>query len=348
MFDKAIFRGLLTAGVVASAVAARAVTIALVPVGNPGNAGELSGAGTGDYPEHICGAVTYTYNIGKYEVTASQYAECLNKVAGVDTYGLYNTAMSDSYYGSGITRGGEGTVGNPYTYAVDSAFSNRPVNCVSFWDACRFANWLHNGQPTGSQGIGTTETGAYNLTAAGTSNNTIVRNSDWKWAVTSEDEWYKAAYYDPNKPEGGGYWDYATRSDETPGWDLSERTNPGNNANYYYYARLPVDICTTVVGEFELSKSAYGTFDQNGNVYEWNETVITPTSRGMRGGCFGTDSDNLLASCRDYDNNPSYDWNSNYGFRVVASIPEPGSITLLFAEAVSTLAYVLRRRTRTT
>ncbi len=42
-----------------------------------------------------------------------------------------------------------------------------PVNFVSFWDGLRFANWLHNGQPTGAQGNSTTEDGAYTLTAGG-------------------------------------------------------------------------------------------------------------------------------------------------------------------------------------
>lgn len=50
---------------------ASAVNIETVPVGNPGNAGELSGEGAGGSgPDRICGAVGYTYNIGKYEVTA--------------------------------------------------------------------------------------------------------------------------------------------------------------------------------------------------------------------------------------------------------------------------------------
>jgi hypothetical protein len=87
-------------------------------------------------------------------------------------------------------------VGNPYEYTVASSHVNRPVNLVSYWDACRFANWLHNGQPTGAQGPGTTETGAYTLNGYnGVDGRTIQRNADWKWAITSEDEWYKAAYH---------------------------------------------------------------------------------------------------------------------------------------------------------
>ena len=28
------------------------------------------------------------------------------------------------------------------------------------------------------------------------------------YVIPTENEWYKAAYYDPNKPAGLGYWDY--------------------------------------------------------------------------------------------------------------------------------------------
>ena len=45
------------------------VVIDAVPVGNPGNAGELSCEGAGGGCEaRICGAVDYVYNIGKHEV----------------------------------------------------------------------------------------------------------------------------------------------------------------------------------------------------------------------------------------------------------------------------------------
>ena len=40
-----------------------------------------------------------------------------------------------------------------------AGYANRPVDYVSFWDAARFTNWLHNGQGLG----GDTENGAYTL-----------------------------------------------------------------------------------------------------------------------------------------------------------------------------------------
>ena len=65
-----------------------------VPVGNAGNAGELSGAGAGGSgPDAVVGGVAARYNIGKYEVTAGQYTAFLNAVAATDTYGLYNPNM---------------------------------------------------------------------------------------------------------------------------------------------------------------------------------------------------------------------------------------------------------------
>jgi formylglycine-generating enzyme required for sulfatase activity len=135
---------------------AQAVTIEMVKVGNPGNAPDTEimsdGSRTSGY-----GSVGYVYQIGKYEVTAGQYTEFLNAVAKADPNGLYNTAMG-STPGDGANILRTGTSSN---YRVAADWADRPVNYVSFWDAARFANWLHNGQPTGVQGLGTTEGGAY-------------------------------------------------------------------------------------------------------------------------------------------------------------------------------------------
>ncbi|MBN1491512.1 MAG: SUMF1/EgtB/PvdO family nonheme iron enzyme [Phycisphaerae bacterium] len=315
--------------------AANAVVIETVPVGNPGNAGELSGSGAGGYgPDAIVGAVSYTYNIGKYEVTAGQYTEFLNKVAATDPYGLYNAYMWSNTYGCKIQR--SGTSGG-YTYSVASDYANRPVNYVSWGDTARFANWLHNGQPAGPQGAGTTETGAYTLNGALTDAElmAVTRNADWKWAITSEDEWYKAAYH-KNDGASGNYFDYPTSNDGVPGRDLNDVS--GNNANYYG-TPFPIDspYYTTIVGEFQNSDSPYGTFDQCGNMWEWNEAVIG-LYRGVRGGSFLLNSGNYLhASNRNY-NYPTIEY-YNFGFRV-SEVPEPGTLALLAWGGIG----VLRRR----
>jgi len=319
------------------------INIETVPVGNPGNVGELSGEGAGGYgPDRICGAVGYEYRIGKYEVTAEQYTEFLNAVAKTDTYGLYNTTMSNTSYGSGITRSGGGTVGDPYTYSVASDFANRPVNFVGWGDSARFVNWLHNGQPTGAQDASTTEDGSYYLNGA-TSNSALMavtRKPNATWVIPSEDEWYKAAYH-KNDGLTGNYFDYPTSSDTTPGRDMADVS--GNNANYYGNP-YPIDSdkYTTVVGEFQNSDSPYGTFDQGGNVWEWNEAVFNDLSRGLRGGSFYLRYNyvSLLASGRG---SPSF-WPSSdadfVGFRV-SKVPEPVSMAIL---ALGGTGMFVRRR----
>lgn len=307
-----------------------AMNVETVPVNDIGNQGELSGEGAGgDGPNRICGAVDYRYAIGKYEVTAGQYTEFLNKVARTDTYGLYNTDMdtANNQYGCNIKRSGSP---GSYSYSVASDWANRPVNLVSFWDACRFANWLHNGQPNGSQESGTTETGTYTLNGYdGYDGRIIQRSADWKWAVASEDEWYKAAYYKGGSTNAG-YWKYPTSSDLAPGQDMADVS--GNNANYYTSPNAyPIDspYYTTMAGEFQNSDSSYGTFDQGGNVWEWNDSIIDQidmyTYRGLRGGSFAL-TGGLQASIR-YDGPPPFEA-YDVGFRVV-EIPEPTTIAIM-------------------
>lgn len=273
------------------------ITIETVAVGDPGNTGELSGPGAvgGWGSDRICGSVAYTYNIGKYEITAAQYTAFLNAKAKSDTYGLYNTLMWSYPYGCKIQR--SGTSGN-YTYSVASNYANRPVNELGCWDMLRFANWISNGQ-----GNGDTETGSYTMTTDGMTNNTITRNGGAKWVVTNEDEWYKAAYY-----KGGGtsagYWDYPIRSDSI---DTAK-------ANYNWSVNG-----TTIAGSYAYP-SAYGTFDQAGNVWELTEPIVGTTGGGQRGSAFNNTVQNIHAGCRGVYV-ISTEEQATYGFRL-AYLPE--------------------------
>ncbi|HET6453205.1 MAG TPA: SUMF1/EgtB/PvdO family nonheme iron enzyme [Armatimonadota bacterium] len=326
---------------------AQAITIDTVPVGNPGNAGELSGSGAGGYgPDRVCGSVGYAYNIGKYEVTAGQYTDFLNKVARTDTYGLYNTKMDTAVHEFGCNIKRSGSPGS-YTYSVAADWANRPVNFVSYWDSCRFANWLHNGQPTGLQDLTTTEDGTYLINDYNSSDGrTIQRKGGWQWAVTSEDEWYKAAYYKGGSTSAG-YWDYPTSSDSMPSNVLGNPTDPGNNATYYnngYTIGSP--YYRTEVGAHENSDSAYATFDQGGNVWEWNEAIVYQGTdyacRGVRGGSFPDPSGyDLQASDRHGYTIPTSEY-QDLGFRVSEVVPEPSSFIALAGGLISLLG--IRRR----
>ncbi len=314
-----------------------AVNIETVPVGNPGNAGELSGSGAGGYgPDRICGAVDYTYNIGKYEVTAGQYTDFLNAVAATDTYGLYTVNME---VGAGCRIQRSGSPGN-YTYSVASDWANRPVNYVSWGDAMRFTNWLHNGQPTGDQGHGTTEDGSYYINGATTNTQllAVCRGVNATWVITSEDEWHKAGYH-KNDGVTGNYFNYPTSGDVVPSNDLVD-PDPGNNATFYSSSyTISSPYYRTEAGAHENSESPYGTFDQGGNVWEWNEAVIG-SCRGLRGGGFNATAEDLGIACRKwfYPSDQSYD----VGFRV-AAVPEPTSVALLTVGCVAVLS---RRRGR--
>jgi len=330
MFEKTLFRSaaVVVALVMLVGTAQAGVNIITVPVGNPENDND---AETG------YGQVLDPYLIGKYEVTNAQWREFLTAKASItDPHGLYNTSMAGSYGGIDRTWSAD-----HYVYTAkggDANWDGRPVNYVSFWDAARFCNWLHNGQGSG----GDTETGAYiNLD----DQDTFARQPGAKYFIPTENEWYKAAYYDPNKGGVGipGYWDYPMMSDDptVPNNDLTA-PDGGNNANFYQSGyTIGPEYYTTLVGEFELSESPYGTFDQGGNLWEWNETAIFGSSRALRGGGWGYNSGLLHASYR-YGLDPSYE-DAYKGFRV-ASVPEPGSITLLLCGLVVGLIWWRRRK----
>ena len=283
----------------------------LVRVGHPGNAPDPR------YAEPGFGAVAYAYRLGRFEVTAAQYTEFLNAVATTDTYGLYNAAMWDSQTGCKIQR--DGSPGG-YTYSVAAEWANRPVNYVSWADAARFANWLSNGQPTGVQDPSTTENGSYLLGGATGYALTVTRRPDAHYVIPSEDEWYKGAYH---SSDGGTstYWDYPIGTNAIPSNDLID-PDPGNSANFLILGD-PLDYTIggpywrTDVGSFESSTNPYGTFDQAGNVWEWNEAILAPY-RGTRGGSYKTPDAYLHASLRTSSHNVEYD---DVGFRVAQMMP---------------------------
>jgi formylglycine-generating enzyme required for sulfatase activity len=269
---------------------ASAVSVDWRTVGDPGNTCETQSQG-------CFGAVAYTYKISKYEVTNAQYAEFLNAVAATDTYNLFHTSMGSGY--GGIMRSGSP---GSYTYSAVASREDMPVNYVSFYDSLRFANWLHNGQPTGAQDSTTTEDGAYTFSGA---TNVGARNLGATIFLTSEDEWYKAAYYDAASAR---YFDYPAGSDTQTTCAL-----PGATANTANCDLVEGDL--TDVGSYTGSLSPNGTFEQGGNVWEWNEAIIG-SNRGLRGGSFTSILGSLAASYR-YDFIAAYG-SRNVGFRVAS------------------------------
>jgi formylglycine-generating enzyme required for sulfatase activity len=120
-------------------------------------------------------------------------------------------------------------------------------------------------------------------------------------------------------------------------------TDPGNYATYDGDAGtygIGSPYYRTKVGEWENSDSPYGTSDQGGNLWEWNESILYASLRGLRAGTFIGDDSLLHASHRDSDP-PAFEANS-IGFRVV-EVPEPATAGLFL---IGGLALLPRRRAR--
>ncbi len=244
------------------------------------------------------GTVRYEYNMASNEVTTDQYVEFLNAVAKSDPHSLYEVSQEPNAWWPIVRSGEDGS----YSYTTKSDFGNKPMGFVAFWDAARFANWMHNGQPVGPQNEQTTEDGAYFLGGETFPDNELVtRKPGAKWFLPNEVEWYKAALYDPRDTADGGpprddhYWRYGTMSDFAPEIAVTNAVgdviNPGPNV-----ANMDLGAIwgrrfgnPTTVGSAE-SVSYYGLFDAAGNMWEWNDTFIrrthrhpTATFRGNRG-----------------------------------------------------------------
>lgn len=198
-----------------AAGSAQAVTISWLTVGDPGNVDDSTGYG----------GVAEAFRIMEFEWTNAQYVDFLNAVDpdGTNPNAVYNPSMqSNARGGINFTSG----AASGSKYAVKTNMGDKPVIYVSWFDAARVANWLHNGQ-----GAGSTETGAYSLDTA-PANTAPAVNPGALYFLPTEDQWYKAAYYKGGSTNAG-YWSYATQSDTAP----SEATangvgdGPGSTGN---------------------------------------------------------------------------------------------------------------------
>ncbi len=364
----------MAVAVLVAASAARplpaAVTFDWATVGNPGNApdtltmtkvnGTQPGDGTSGY-----GSVGYTYQISKVNVTNSQYVEFLNKVDPNGTSStLYignmsNLTISGQAYPAftgGIDRNLAASAGS--RYSVKSGQDSFPVVHINWARAARFVNWLANGQ-----GSGDTESGVYDMSVF-TGNSFATppsRAASAQIFLPSEDEYYKAAYYDPTKSGTGGYWQYGTRSDTAPasiappGTSNSANMGAGTNGGSGGTSALTfattgstLDNNTTYltnVGAYPAAKSYYGLFDADGLVYNWTEASRENRSFAgqmlpvYRGGAWQFNEGASGAAFRNTGNGAGVN-NGQFqywGFRI-ASLPSapPSTITINVASGTQT------------
>ncbi len=169
------------------------------------------------------GGVDYRYGIGKLEVTVAQWVAFLNTVdpAGRDRHKLYSETESGNAWPrfGQIDFRAKARPGRHYSLAAP-AWADKPYGFANFLRAARFANSLANGKVLSRKASAEggfryltyrvrlsrrTENGMYDMRRRKTT-----RERKRGFVIPSQDEWIKAAYYDPS---GGGtysYWKYPT------------------------------------------------------------------------------------------------------------------------------------------
>ena len=339
------------------------VTFDWATVGNPGNAPDTLTMTKGAVPDNTTGygSVGYTYQISKYDVTNAQYVQFLNAVdpAASNTLRVYNTKMSDPSanpaglaYTGGIDRNLAAASGA--RYSAKAGQENAPAIWINWTSGARFVNWLANGQ-----GSGSTESGVYDM-AVFTGNSFATPPARANGATVflpSEDEYYKAAYYDPTKSGTGGYWQYGTQSDTAPSSvapaGTSNSANIGAGTDGQSAGTLASTMATTgatfdsavnyltAVGAYTAATSAYGLYDVEGLVYNWTEGTRTSFGNQLpiyRGGSWRYNEGASGAAYRNVYSGAgatSYAW---YGFRVAGLPSAPPGTTVNVASGTQTQA----------
>ncbi len=224
------------------------------------------------------GRVNYEFEMCRFALTNAEWCEFLNSVAiETDPFGLYNLDMATGVCG-GIER-------IESSFAVKSGWEQRPVVYIGYSDVMRYCNWLHYGKPQGECILGVTEgnhkLGAYDTRAKCSYH----RNSGAKYFIPTDDEWCKAAYFDPTKYGANKYWEYPCRSSDVPSNDPHSK----HACNYLKNGTMLGEkgpFFISKVDDYPTSDTYFGCRQMGGNVWEWIEPVCKG-KMNLRGGSFG-------------------------------------------------------------
>ncbi|MEZ5323857.1 MAG: SUMF1/EgtB/PvdO family nonheme iron enzyme [Verrucomicrobiales bacterium] len=221
----------------------------------------------------------------------------------------------------------------------DTRGVDKPATSISWNEAARFVNWLNTSQgfqpaynfATQPGGGGYNANEDITLWSSGDAwelgGENLFRHKDAHYFLPSEDEWYKAAYYDGNTST---YFDYATGSDTVP-TAVASGTTPGTAVYGQAFAPGPAAIMNAG------GLSPYGTMAQNGNVFEWAESGSAAPNdsaaegRVLRGGDWFFTS--ALRQSSDRSAGLPFEEAGFVGFRV-AAVPEPSTLGMVFVGAI--------------
>jgi formylglycine-generating enzyme required for sulfatase activity len=301
------------------------------------------------------GAVSNTYQISSNDITVGQYRNFLMAVARTsDPYGLFNTGMQTSPNVASIIKTTnsmvqEGVTSTIATYTVMTNRASLPITYVSYWSAIRFCNWIANGQPTNIVECNplTTEDGSYCIV-----DGAPTLRPEATWRLPTENEWFKAAYYDKKTKS---YWIYST-GNQAPGNSEAPQENQPNslfkNANYNLNGTWTASASPwiTPVGIFSNSPGPFGTYDMGGNVAQLTDTWQLINDPGSvsgaswkvvtRGGSWRSSTALEISARYGYQyidpNGPNDGASETIGFRVACSVSEKHTLA-------STVAYLFNQ-----
>ncbi len=238
-----------------------------VVVGAPGNLSDRNIQGQGAY-----GHVDVEFQISKRQLSHVEYARFLNAVAIGDADGLYHPRMKA---GPGAIRRA-GSEGN-YRYEVIKNATPAPITHVSWFDAARYCNWRHNGSEAGSDDSKLTEDGAYTL-----GDGIVCRNPGARYFLPTEDEWYKAAYFQPD-------------------------------AKAYNHFEIGVDNKPLIASANAEQVSPFGIMQYANKTWEWTESPVGTLHQSVRSGAWFLGNNKQAAG--HFYINPSVHYFS-VGFRI--------------------------------
>jgi hypothetical protein len=240
------------------------------------------------------GRVNHLYDISSYEITNSQYLNFLQNIdpSAENASEYYVTTNEYNDNSKGIT------VQNNTYVLVNSNYANAPVVYVSYLNAIRYINWLHNGALSYSQmeaiAIADSETinnvisrnigdGAYSI-GGSTGSIDITKNRDQKYWLPSLNEWHKAAYY-----KAGVIVEQGGTSAITIKTDVPKEISAGKLASVTVGGPLYTD--SLVVGTYDdvnniLRTNIDATNNYNVSIGTKDLLTVPPTQAGA--GTYGT------------------------------------------------------------
>ena len=286
------------------------------------------------------GRVDYVYRISKLEITTDQWLEYVNifsprKGGRFFTNPAFWGAYPDPTY-SGPGRRWAPIPGEGMT----------PVAGISWQEAARYANWLHNDKGTDPSAIAT---GAYDTSTWGVNPITGQRTDGdklpgAKFWIPSYDEWLKAVHYDPDKngPGQEGYWLYPHSSDDVirSGLPGVGETSAGWRDPLAPWAEWQIPL-----GSYPDSTSPWGLLDASGGVTEmidtWVRPILSREEKFFDGASAGSLSELQDRADAWAGSRPPIFAHSGQGLRIASAVPSPG-VGILLAPAFTFI--VLRRR----